>query len=121
MLRAARIFAVTVLLSVGAILGFGILIAARDPSIGKPSFYRQDGTRILLCFTANNPLRLSVEFRDEGRVALFRTPQGQDVRLTFEGGWFHDVYSDGEVEIRLDPEVYVTGIHPAPLRPCEWE
>jgi hypothetical protein len=121
MLLTVRIFAVTLLLSAGGIPGFGILIAAGKTPQGKPIFYERDGSRTLLCFTADNLLRLNIEFRDEGRVALFRTPQGQDVRLAFKGGWFEDVYSDGAIEIRLDPEVYVIGIHPAPIRPCDWE
>jgi hypothetical protein len=123
MLLAARIFAITLLLSVGAILGFGIFIATGILLREKPIlFYKRDGVRTLLCFTADNLLRLNVEFRDEGRIALFQTPQGQDARLTFKGGaLFEDVYSDGAVEIRIDPEVYVTGIHPAPIRPCDWE
>jgi len=99
----------------------GILITIGDPPSGRPVYYGEDGSRTLLCFTEDDLLRLSIEFRDEGRVALLRTPLGQDARLTFKGGWFEDVYSDGTVEIRLDPEVYVIGIQPAPIRPCDWE
>ncbi|HZB61804.1 MAG TPA: hypothetical protein VE423_03955 [Microvirga sp.] len=122
MLLAARIFAVILLLCIGAILGLGILMAGGYLSRESPLFNKGDGVRTLLCFTEDDVLRLNVEFRDEGRVALFQTPQGQDVRLTFKGGGlFDDVYSDGAVEIRIDPEVYVTGIHPAPIRPCDWE
>ena len=116
-----RIFTGFLLLFVGGILAFGLLIATGDSSGGRPVFYGSDGSRTLLCFTGNDLLRLNIEFRDGGYVALFRTPQGQETRLTFKEGRFEDVYSDGAVEIRIDPEVYVTGIHPAPIRPCDWE
>jgi hypothetical protein len=121
MLLIVRIFTGVLLLFFGGILAFGILIVTGDSSGGTPVFYRRDGSKTLLCFTGNNMLRLSIEFRDEGHIALLSTPQGKEARLTFKGGWFEDVYSDGAVEIRIDPEVYVTGIHPAPIRPCDWE
>ncbi len=121
MLLTVRIIAVINFLFIGSVIGFGILIVTGDSSGGRPIFYGKDGVRTLLCFTGDNLLRLSIEFRDKGRTALFRTPQGQEARLTFRGGRFEDVYSDGAVEIRIDPEVYVTGIHPAPIRPCDWE
>jgi hypothetical protein len=121
MLLTVRTFAVMLLLFVGGALGFIILIAIGDSTQEKPMFHERDGVRTLLCFTSDNQLRLNVEFRDEGQVILLRKPQGQDARLTFRGGWFEDVYSDGAVEIRIDPEVYVTGIDPAPIRPCDWE
>jgi hypothetical protein len=121
MLLIVRIFTGVLLLFVGGILAFCILIATGDSSGGGPIFYRSDGSSTLLCFTEDNLLRLSIEFRDEGHVALLRTPQGKEARLTFKGGWLEDVYSDGAVEIRIDPEVYLTGIYPAPIRPCDWE
>ncbi len=73
MLLIVRIFTGVLLLFVGGIFAFGILIATGDSSLGRPVFYRSDGFRTLLCFTEDNLLRLSIEFRDEGHIALLRT------------------------------------------------
>ncbi|MBM6593998.1 hypothetical protein [Microvirga pudoricolor] len=119
MLLIARIFAVTLLLAVGAILGLVSLAGTGYFSSGKPIFFGSDGVRTLLCYTADGSMRLTVEFRDKGHIALLRTLQGKDARLVFKKGLFEDIYSDGQIQIQLDPEVKVAGIDPASN--CDWE
>jgi hypothetical protein len=114
------------------LIGIIILLALGVALIGvlllpgkKPLFVRQDGLRTINCYgsTPGNTVSvpIKVEFQEHGRMAILRF--GQDTfRLPFQSNrLFNDYYGNGTIELRLDPEVYLSGLRESKIGPCDLE
>ncbi|MCG7392419.1 hypothetical protein MHY87_05820 [Microvirga sp. ACRRW] len=103
------------------VLGAALLVSGD----GDPSYYRRDGMRTIDCygpFPGNAvSMPIKVEFRERGLTAILHS--GQDTfRLPFQSDRFlEDVYGDGTIELRLDSEVYLTGLRDGSIGPCDLE
>ena len=109
-------FSALVLATVGLVVA---CTAGWLPASSKPHFFELDGPRQLNCYgglAPSNPLTL--EFLDEGYTAVLRSRQ-TEATLKFEPGHVSDVWTNGEIELTIDPEIYISGLDDHELGPCE--
>lgn len=91
----------------------------------SPSSNVQDGVKTINCYgsTPGNTVSvpIEVEFRERGRMAILRF--GHDTfRLAYQNRrLLEDVYSNGSIELRIDPEVYLLGLRDSQIGPCDLE
>jgi hypothetical protein len=91
----------------------------------RPIRDRQNEVKTINCYGSSPgntvSVTIEVEFQDHGRMAILRF--GQDTfRLPFQTSWLiDDVYGNGTVELRIDPEVYLTGLRDTQIGPCDLE
>ncbi|WP_243372234.1 hypothetical protein [Microvirga solisilvae] len=103
------------------ILGAALLVFGN----GDPSYYRRDGMRTINCYgstpgnTVSEPIK--VEFQERGRTAILQFGQDTFRLLFLSDRFFEDVYGNGTVGLRLDPEVYLTGLRNGGIGPCDLE
>ena len=99
---------------IGAILLLALGVALVTSGSDDPSRNHQDGLRTINCYgsTPENTVSvpIKVEFQEHGRTAILRF--GQDTfRLPFQyRRLLEDVYGNGAIELRIDPEVYLSGL-----------
>ncbi|MEZ0171122.1 hypothetical protein [Microvirga sp. TS319] len=105
-----------------AIVSLGVACTAGWLPIGqKPSFFELDGPRPLNCYgerDSDPPNPFTVEFLDQGYTAVIRFGQAQ-ARLTFDPGHVWSVWKNDEVELMMDPEIYISGLGGHQIGPCE--
>jgi hypothetical protein len=112
---------------IGPVLLFALGIAWIGgwlPSSKKPIFFREDGLRQLSCYGGSLDgvtTPIWVEFQNQGRMAVLRTGQ-TEARLPFTPtSGLDDIYANETIRFWLDPEIFVTGLGPHRVGPCELE
>ena len=122
-LRRFILIGATVLFALGAMAAalIGLFLLPGE----KPVHFEQDVVRTINCYgstpynTVSVPIR--VEFQEHGRTAILHFGE-EAFRLPFQHSQlYEDVYGDGTIKLRIDPEVYLTGLSASQIGPCDLE
>lgn len=109
-----------------AMAGFGVALAAGWLSVGQtPVLFHKDGVRRINCSYASEAEALffpmTLEFLNQGYTAVLHHGRTQ-TRLQFApGNLFSDVWKGGDIELTLDPEIYISGLGGHRIGPCDSE
>jgi hypothetical protein len=88
----------------------------------EPQFLAEGETRVFDCYLeAIHRGSVTVTVSDSGRKAKVES-LGKQATVVFEGGGLAgDHYRNGDVKLRVDPELNVVGMEGGDRRPCQLE
>jgi len=100
------------------VLGLG-LVAWWRLLPDAPGFYLSDGAHSYFCYTAPSDQSVQIIFHDAGRSADVSFA-GRHAHMRFVETRSSGEYYEGDhASMSLDPEVYVEGLSPDRIGPCE--